>query len=416
MKGKMKTVIGCTASMMALSMFTSMAALAEENTGGIENSVWSYRAVANVTTQVNIRAYASTDSAIIGYLPKAGSADVIERGEEWSHVISNGVEGYIKNEYLAFGAEAKELAEVYGASGVKTNWDDVRVFSAPTAAAQVLATAGAGQSYEVISDNGDWISIQLDDSTMAYVPSEDVEKTILLDKAIPVTTDTQSAGSQGAQAVADQTAGAQSSSQEGQNQTEENSAYSQQPETESSVSETENASTEAPSAETSSTESYAETPATEAATETEAYTETPSTEAYTESPATEAASTEAPAEEPSEETVTSASADDVSLLAALIYCEAGNQSRDGKVAVGAVVLHRVASSSFANTINGVIYQSGQFTPAYSGALSSALANGVPSDCYEAAQAALNGEDPVPGALYFNTGSGKGVKIGDHQFY
>ena len=150
--------------------------------------------------------------------------------------------------------------------------------------------------------------------------------------------------------------------------------------------------------------------------QTEAYTEQAQTEAVTEQAETETPSTEAVAEEPSEETVTTASADDVSLLAALIYCEAGNQSREGKVAVGAVVLHRVASGSFADSIRGVIYQSGQFTPAYSGALDSALANGVPSDCYEAAQAALNGEDPVPGALYFNTGSGRGVKIGDHQFY
>ena len=64
----------------------------------------------------------------------------------------------------------------------------------------------------------------------------------------------------------------------------------------------------------------------------------------------------------------------------------------------------------------VVYQAGQFTPAYSGALASALASGVPSDCVEAAQAALNGENPVGGALYFNTGSGTGVKIGAHQFY
>ena len=57
-----------------------------------------------------------------------------------------------------------------------------------------------------------------------------------------------------------------------------------------------------------------------------------------------------------------------------------------------------------------------FMPTWDGSMSSALANGVPSDCYEAAQAALNGENPVGGALYFNTGSGKGIKIGAHQFY
>ena len=86
------------------------------------------------------------------------------------------------------------------------------------------------------------------------------------------------------------------------------------------------------------------------------------------------------------------------------------------VAVGAVVMNRVYSSSFPNSISEVIYQSGQFTPASSGWLASALASGVPSTCYDAAVAAISGENPVPGALYFNTGSGKGVQIGDHQFY
>lgn len=405
MKGKIKTVIGCTASVAALTMFTSMAVLAEGNSDSIENTVWSYRAVANVMTQVNIRAYASTDSAIIGYLPKAGAADVIERGEEWSHIISNGVEGYIKNEYLAFGSEAKKLAEVYGMPGVETNWDEVRVFAAPNAAAKIVATANEGQNYQIISEEGDWISVQLNDSTMAYVPAEDVEKTILLEKAIPVVTSGQTDAA-GVSAV--QGTGTQESASNAEQVSVQNAGSETEAQTENTTQQETSGETEAWT-EAGSDSDYTETPQTESETQ---QTEVPETE----TPAAETPVTEAPAEEPSEETVTSASSDDVSLLAALIYCEAGNQSRDGKIAVGAVVLHRVASASFAGSISDVIYQSGQFTPAYSGALASALANGVPSDCYEAAQAALNGEDPVPGALYFNTGSGKGVKIGAHQFY
>ena len=119
----------------------------------------------------------------------------------------------------------------------------------------------------------------------------------------------------------------------------------------------------------------------------------------------------------SDTTSTTASSSDRELLAGLIYCEAGNQSWDGKVAVGAVVLNRVASSSFASTIRGVIYESGQFSPAGSGWLDSVIANGsIPSSCYDAADAALAGENPIGSALYFNTGSGKGIKIGAHQFY
>ena len=107
---------------------------------------------------------------------------------------------------------------------------------------------------------------------------------------------------------------------------------------------------------------------------------------------------------------------ELDLLAAIIHCEAGGESRTGKVAVGAVVLNRVNSSSFPNTITDVVYQSGQFSPVASGILARTLASGVDADCYEAAQAALNGENPVGGCLYFNSGYGKGIQIGNQHFY
>ncbi len=108
----------------------------------------------------------------------------------------------------------------------------------------------------------------------------------------------------------------------------------------------------------------------------------------------------------------------VKLLAALIFCEAGNQPYDGKVAVGAVVLNRVESRRFPNSLEGVIYQRGQFTPALTGKLTRVLnSNRIPASCYEAAQDALNGADPVNGALFFNTGrvGTRGYKLGDHYF-
>ena len=109
---------------------------------------------------------------------------------------------------------------------------------------------------------------------------------------------------------------------------------------------------------------------------------------------------------------------DVRLLAALIYCEAGNQPYDGKVAVGAVVMNRIASSRFPNTLEGVIYQRGQFGPAMTGKLGRVLASGkAPASCYQAAQDALNGVSPVGNALFFNTGrpGSAGYKLGDHYF-
>ena len=106
------------------------------------------------------------------------------------------------------------------------------------------------------------------------------------------------------------------------------------------------------------------------------------------------------------------------LLAALIFCEAGNQPYKGQVAVGAVVMNRIASSKYPNDIDSVIYQRGQFTPARNGKLARVLnSNRIPASCYEAARDAMNGANPVGNALFFNTGrvSTKGYKLGDHYF-
>lgn len=112
----------------------------------------------------------------------------------------------------------------------------------------------------------------------------------------------------------------------------------------------------------------------------------------------------------------SASDSELALLAAIIQCEAGGESHTGKVAVGAVIMNRVRSSQFPNTIHDVVYQRGQFSPVASGILSSVLSKGARSDCYQAAQEALAGSNPIGNALYFNSGRGRGQQIGNQHFY
>ena len=110
---------------------------------------------------------------------------------------------------------------------------------------------------------------------------------------------------------------------------------------------------------------------------------------------------------------------DRALLANLIYCEAGNQSYEGQLAVGAVVMNRVMSEVFPDTIVGVIYQSGQFTPARSGRLALALSNNsAPESCYMAADAAMAGQSNVGNCLFFRSASSgiSGIQIGSHVFY
>ena len=87
-----------------------------------------------------------------------------------------------------------------------------------------------------------------------------------------------------------------------------------------------------------------------------------------------------------------------------------------QVAVGAVVLNRMESELYPDDMEDVIYQSGQFEPTWNGMLSNALASGVPDYCYESAQAALDGENPVGDCLYFHAGSGGDITIGNQTFY
>ncbi len=113
----------------------------------------------------------------------------------------------------------------------------------------------------------------------------------------------------------------------------------------------------------------------------------------------------------------SADADELRLLGALIYCESGNQTYEGKLAVGAVVMNRVKSPAYPNTIYSVIYASGQFTPAMSGKVAAVYNGTVPDECLMAAQAAINGETTVGGATHFRRNNGReGYVLGDHVFW
>ena len=94
------------------------------------------------------------------------------------------MEGYVRNDCLAFGEDAKNLAGVYGSEGVKTYWDGVSLFAAPDGSSEVLSTVSAGKEYEVLSNDGSWVEVQMDDATVAYVPAEDVMETTILDKAV----------------------------------------------------------------------------------------------------------------------------------------------------------------------------------------------------------------------------------------
>jgi len=92
------------------------------------------------------------------------------------------------------------------------------------------------------------------------------------------------------------------------------------------------------------------------------------------------------------------STSDLQLMARAINGEARGEPYEGQVAVGAVILNRVKSSKFPNTIAGVIYQSGAFTAVADGQINVPIKEG--STVLKAAQDAMNGWDPTNGAIYY----------------
>ena len=130
MKKHMRRLAVCTAAAMTLSLTAGMTAMASsDNAFSIDMSsgsdeAWSNIAMTNddtVYTGANIRSAASEDGEVVGCLYRGGAVEVLYQGDEWSEVRSGDVQGYIKNDYLVFGTEAKGLADYYGDDGVETS-------------------------------------------------------------------------------------------------------------------------------------------------------------------------------------------------------------------------------------------------------------------------------------------------------
>ena len=119
----------------------------------------------------------------------------------------------------------------------------------------------------------------------------------------------------------------------------------------------------------------------------------------------------------------SSNTSDIQLMARAINGEARGEPYEGQVAVGAVILNRVKSSQFPNSISGVIYQAGAFTAVSDGQINSPISEN--STVYKAARDAINGWDPTGGCIYYfnpNTATNKWIwsrplvkTIGKHRF-
>lgn len=300
-----------------------------------EEAEWENRLMADVNEFLYVRADADANAQIVGKLYKGDVADVQEAGEEWTHITSGNVDGYVSNDYCVTGTDALAYAKENVETEAEVQADGLRVRSEADENASVITAVYTGTTMTVDTDvetTDQWVPV-IYNGTTGYVNSDYVTVSYALGEGVTL---------------------------------EEERAEQER--------------------------IAAEEAAKKAAQVTEVTTV--------------------------QNSAVSVSTDDVTLLAAIIQCEAGSEIYEGQVAVGAVVMNRVRSSSYPGSIYEVIYQSGQFPPAGNGSVARIVANGPKASCLQAAQEAINGADNTAGGMYFKRASSghAGVVIGNHVFY
>ncbi len=277
----------------------------------------------DIRNYVNVRSEATVDSDKMGVMYKDCGGVLLEQGEEWSLLQSGELIGWVENEYLLFGDEAREMAADVGMTYAVVNTASLRVHTEGSLDSEVLTVVPKNEILEVVDQTTPgWVYVDYGDID-GYVAAEYVDISFEVDAG----------------------------------------------------------------------------------------------ETMAQIRAREAAEAEARRHQNYGEYMTGA--DDLLLLAALIQCEAGGEPYEGQIAVGAVVINRVLSSRYPDTVTGVIYQHAQFSPVGSGRLSLALAeNRATSSCYNAADAAMSGRTNVGNCVYFRTiiPGLDGKFIGGHVFY
>ena len=153
-----------------------------------KNANWGYTnlGIANVDNNLNIRAAAAEDGKLVGKLPKNAACEVLDDDGTWAHIKSGKVEGYVSLDYLFTGITAKHKAEELATTMARVTTDSLKVRAEASTESEVVTLVPNGEELEVISVEGDWVKVYLDDEEV-YVHADYVEVSSELDTAITMT-------------------------------------------------------------------------------------------------------------------------------------------------------------------------------------------------------------------------------------
>ena len=148
---------------------------AEDVEGLMAEDEWAGRVMAKVEDSVSVRESASTDSAVVGKMFKGDAGNIVEQAEGWTRIQSGDVDGWVSNEYLAFGQEAEERAAQDVAKTATVVTETLKVRDEPSTDASVIDLIGMGEKIQVGEEENGWLQILYSDGEVDYVSAEYVE-------------------------------------------------------------------------------------------------------------------------------------------------------------------------------------------------------------------------------------------------
>ncbi len=331
-------------------------------------------------SSLNIRENADENSEIVGRLFEGAYGTILGEEGEWTKISSGTVTGYVKTEYILKDKEAVKIANDYKVKIATVSEAEVRVREEGSTDSDVIYYATLNEAFPVNADltNDQWINIRLADSTYGYISSEFVSVKEGFAEAIPV------------------------SRLEDLDRIKEDNLREKVKEEEASNSEN------------SDNDS--------------SYSESENTSSSDNSSSSDKSSSSSSSNEVSQGTTTEEAVNvDVSdryLLAAIVYAESGGEPYEGQLAVANVVLNRLRTGYYGNTLSDVIYAPYQFSATSTSAFQNALTTGGSSTSLAAVDAALAGTNNIGSLKNFrptwyidvSTIEGSYTIINNHVFF
>lgn len=316
---------------------------------------------------VNVRAEASTDSAIVGHMNIGACGDVLAQADGWVQISSGDVKGYVKADYVTVGEEAYALAKQYYSMTAVAKEDGINLRAAASKDAEVVGAVYENVTYTVTPEKTDdaWVCLQVATGAEGYASADYMEVT---------------EGYRVAEPVDEVEAENDATSEETASTTEEKKA-------------------------TGSVEENKQT--------TQTTTEKPSTTQANNSSTIGSSS----------RTPISLSDADINLMAAVMTLECGSESYEGQLAVANVILNRLQSGAWGNTISSVVYAANQFSVVSDSRLQGLIQNGAQASCIQAARDACAGNNNIGDLMSFRPARnvdtstlGTYKQIGNHVFF